>query len=201
MAVISSLPQPLVAVPAYLFVEWFTFLLPIGLGCAAGTMIWMVFAELIPDGLVFYLPCLWPRGLPRLHSLHAASLRGLKTKVWRRSGHAHVHQPPSASSSVRVLAPPHPRVPHRSHAPRPHVYAYLVFSAGMSIAPVRHTPFAIGRQHASACTGIAQDEVVLNGVCDAQTAIKTTEAHTIATVLTLALIFQVALQSIIETSL
>jgi len=55
MAVISSLPQPLVAVPAYLFVEWFTFLLPIGLGCAAGTMIWMVFAELIPDGLVFYL--------------------------------------------------------------------------------------------------------------------------------------------------
>jgi len=50
-AVISSLPQPIVAVPAYLFVEWFTFLLPIGLGCAAGTMIWMVFAELIPDGL------------------------------------------------------------------------------------------------------------------------------------------------------
>ena len=50
-AVISSLPQPIVAVPAYLFVEWFTFLLPIGLGCAAGTMIWMVFAELIPDGI------------------------------------------------------------------------------------------------------------------------------------------------------
>ena len=49
-AVISSLPQPLVAVPAYLFVDAFTYLLPIGLGCAAGTMIWMVFAELIPDG-------------------------------------------------------------------------------------------------------------------------------------------------------
>ena len=50
LSVASSLPQPLVAVPAYLFVEWFSLLLPIGLGCAAGTMIWMVFAELIPDG-------------------------------------------------------------------------------------------------------------------------------------------------------
>ena len=50
-AVISSLPQPLVAIPAYIFVEWFSTLLPIGLGCAAGTMIWMVFAELVPDAL------------------------------------------------------------------------------------------------------------------------------------------------------
>jgi len=50
-AVFSSLPQPIVAIPAYMFVEWFSFLLPVGLGCAAGTMIWMVFAELIPDAM------------------------------------------------------------------------------------------------------------------------------------------------------
>lgn len=48
-AVFSSLPQPLMAVPSYLFVEAFHPLLPIGFGIAAGAMIWMVFAELVPE--------------------------------------------------------------------------------------------------------------------------------------------------------
>jgi len=50
-AVFSSLPQPIVAIPAFLFVKFFEFLLPIGLGAAAGSMIWMIFAELIPDAM------------------------------------------------------------------------------------------------------------------------------------------------------
>jgi zinc transporter, ZIP family len=50
-SVISSLPQPLMAVPAFLFVEHFRPLLPYGLGFAAGAMIWMVFSELVPDAL------------------------------------------------------------------------------------------------------------------------------------------------------
>ncbi|KAL0028249.1 hypothetical protein WJX79_004244 [Trebouxia sp. C0005] len=50
-ALFTALPQPLLAVPSFMFVDTFTFLLPLALGFAAGCMTWMVFAELIPDSL------------------------------------------------------------------------------------------------------------------------------------------------------
>lgn len=50
-SIFSSLPQPLLAVPSFLFVDTFKPFLPVGFGLAAGAMLWMVVAEMIPDGL------------------------------------------------------------------------------------------------------------------------------------------------------
>jgi zinc transporter ZupT len=44
----SSIPQPLTAVPAFLFVEALRPALPYGIGFAAGAMVFMVLVELLP---------------------------------------------------------------------------------------------------------------------------------------------------------
>ena len=48
---LAALPQALVAAPAYAFVSAFAALLPLAMGFAAGCMVWIVAAELLPDAL------------------------------------------------------------------------------------------------------------------------------------------------------
>ena len=48
-SIFSSLPQPVMAVPAFLFVETFRAALPYGLGFAAGAMVFMVLEELLAE--------------------------------------------------------------------------------------------------------------------------------------------------------
>merc|ERR1712129_523768 len=48
-AVISNIPQPLIAIPAFIFLESFKSLLPFGYGVASGAMTYIVCTELIPE--------------------------------------------------------------------------------------------------------------------------------------------------------
>ena len=48
-AVISNIPQPLIAIPSFIFLESFKSLLPIGYGVASGAMTYIVCSELIPE--------------------------------------------------------------------------------------------------------------------------------------------------------
>lgn len=50
-AVFSSLPQPVGAVVAFVFVRWARAFLPFGFGFAAGAMVYLVLAEFVPEAL------------------------------------------------------------------------------------------------------------------------------------------------------
>ena len=67
-SIFSSLPQPLLAVPAFLLVEVFRPVLPLGLGFAAGAMGWMIVWELLPEAA---------REAPRRQVAAAMAISGL----------------------------------------------------------------------------------------------------------------------------
>eukprot|EP00512_Aurantiochytrium_limacinum_P000207 CAMPEP_0171487606 /NCGR_PEP_ID=MMETSP0958-20121227/1743_1 /TAXON_ID=87120 /ORGANISM="Aurantiochytrium limacinum, Strain ATCCMYA-1381" /LENGTH=305 /DNA_ID=CAMNT_0012020623 /DNA_START=481 /DNA_END=1398 /DNA_ORIENTATION=- len=51
MCILSSVPQPIMAVPAFMFVEAFSCIIPIGFGFAASAMFMVVGFDLVPEAL------------------------------------------------------------------------------------------------------------------------------------------------------
>jgi len=50
-AIFTSMPQPLIAVPVFIFARHFIFWQSVGLGFAAGSMLWVTFFELLADAM------------------------------------------------------------------------------------------------------------------------------------------------------
>jgi len=48
-AIVANIPQPLMAIPAFLFLDAFSVWLPVGYGLASGAMTYIVFTELVPE--------------------------------------------------------------------------------------------------------------------------------------------------------
>jgi len=139
---VTAAPQPLVAVPAFVFVDAFrgSALLPGALGFAAGCMVWLVAGELLPDALEAGAA---PESVATVVVLSAAALEALRMwmALWEREDGSLA--PPmmgskgsggggslASSSSSSKLAPPKSPfatsyVPHAAAAP-------LTFTAALA---------------------------------------------------------------------
>lgn len=100
-SILTCLPQPVMAIPSYIFVNTFSFLLPIALGFAAGCMIWMVFAELLPDALKDAEPA----QVASAATISAAALEGLRMAFEHFDAHRDEISSPTGFSIYGKLIP------------------------------------------------------------------------------------------------
>lgn len=81
IATLTSVPQPLLALTAFLFVDAFTWLLPIGLSFASGAMVYVCLQELLSDAV---------EQLGWMRALQATAVSGATMAVVMAGLHSHV---------------------------------------------------------------------------------------------------------------
>jgi len=138
---VTAAPQPLVAVPAFVFVDAFrgSAVLPGALGFAAGCMVWLVAGELLPDALDSGAA---PESVATVTVLSAAGLEALRMwmALWEREDGSLA--PPMSmsmkrggktvsSSSSSLLVPRSPFSASSSSVPSPPTSS-LTFSAALA---------------------------------------------------------------------
>lgn len=147
-SIVTCLPQPLVAVPSFIFVDMFAVLLPTALGFAAGCMIWMVFAELLPEALEGAKPS----EIASAATLSAAGLEGIRMALEALEGPAGAFLSPFQGGNWEGLLPAAAEVApavftavlaagfvSSSALPTPSVLAFSAFALALcGVAPMAH---------------------------------------------------------------
>lgn len=153
---VSNFPQVLVALPSYVFVNAFQGALPVALGFAAGCMVWIVFAELLPDALedapspavatATTFSALWLEGMRM--TLESASGERTRLVLWREA-------PGRRAASARTAARRSPPIKSARLANRRGSHASLALHPTNLLRPDAESSWQSPLPHADPGASIA----------------------------------------------